>query len=172
MNKSKSGLRESLERNLPIILVSIGIILLMVVIFIWYIGGTREEFILIAIFFLFITVLILFNGLLLMIQSVRNRIDKLEFMMRVKFPEANVNHTNGIEVPSIRSVVLNNLERRIINVLQEQKANVTQTELKDLCQLNKTTLSLYLTSLEEKGLIKKVPQGRTNIIILAKEVKT
>ena len=44
MNNSKSGLKESLERNLPIILVSIGIILLIIVMFIWYIGGTQEEF--------------------------------------------------------------------------------------------------------------------------------
>ena len=172
MNKSNSELKDSLERNLPMILVSVGIILLMVVIFIWYIGGTREEFIILAIFLLFITVLILFNGLLLMIQNVRNRIDKLEFMIRIKFPETNVNSANGINIPAIRSVVLNNLEKRIINVLQEQKTNITQTELKDLCQLNKTTLSLYLTSLEEKGLIKKVAQGRTNLVILAKEVKT
>lgn len=172
MNNSKQGLKESLQQNLPIFLVSIGIILLIVVMFIWYIGGTQEEFIILAIFLLFITILILFNGLLLMIQSIRNRIDKLEFMMRIKFPETNVNSSNGIAVPAVRSVVLNNLEKRIINVLQEQKTSVTQTELKDLCQLNKTTLSLYLTSLEEKGLIKKVPKGRTNLVILAKEVKT
>jgi len=172
MNKSNSGLKDSIQSNLPIILVSIGIILLMVVMFLWYLGGTQEEFLILAIFLLFITVLILFNGLLLMIQNVRNRIDKLEFMIRVKFPETNVSSANGINVPAIRSVVLNNLEKRIINVLQEQKTNITQTELKELCQLNKTTLSLYLTSLEEKGLIKKVPKGRTNLIILTKEVKT
>ncbi len=172
MSKSNSGLKDSLARNLPIILVSIGIILLMVVMFVWYLGGTQEEFLILAIFLLFITVLILFNGLLLMIQNVRNRIDKLEFMMRLKFPETLVNSADGINVPAIRSVVLNNLEKRIINVLQEQKTNITQTELKELCQLNKTTLSLYLTSLEEKGLIKKVPKGRTNLVILTKEVKT
>ncbi len=172
MNSSNNGIKSSLERNLPIILVSIGIILLIVVMFIWYIGGTQEEFIILAIFLLFITILILFNGLLLMIQSVRNRIDKLEFMMRIKFPETQVGSLEGINVPTVRSVVLNNLEKRIINILQEQKAGVMQTELKDLCQLNKATLSLYLTSLEEKGLINKVPKGRTNLIILAKEVKT
>ena len=170
MSRSKSKFKDNLERSLPIILLSVGIILLFVVLALWYVGGQQQEFVFLAIFLLFITILVIFNGLLLMIQGLRNRMDKIEFMLRLKFPETNSN--NGIAIPSIQSVVLNNLERRIINVLQAQKMNVTQTELKDLCQLNKATLSLYLTSLEEKGLIKKIPKGRTNIIMLTKEVKT
>ncbi|MHA1785893.1 MAG: helix-turn-helix transcriptional regulator [Candidatus Helarchaeota archaeon] len=171
MSSSKSSLKDRIENNLPLILLITGLIFLFIVMAIWYVGGQQQEFIVLAIFLLFITILIIFNGLLLMIQSLRNRIEKLEFMMRLKFPEANSN-TNGINIPTVKSVVLNNLERRIINVLKEQKTEVTQTELKDLCQLNKTTLSLYLSSLEEKGLIRKLPKGRTNIVTLIKEVKT
>ena len=169
MSNSKSNMRKTLERNLPLILLVSGLVLLFIIMAIWYLGGQQQEFMIIAIFLLFITVLIIFNGLLLMIQSLRNRLDKIEFMLRLKFPEVN-SRAEGIAVPTVQPVVLNNLERRIINVLQNQKMEITQTELKDLCQLNKTTLSLYLTSLEEKGLVKKIPKGRTNIVILTKEV--
>ena len=170
MSKSKSNFKATIERNLPLILLLTGLIILFIVLAIWYLGGQQQEFLIVAIFLLFITILIIFNGLLLMIQGLRNRIDKIEFMLRLKFPEVN-SSSEGIAVPTVQPVVLNNLERRIINVLQDQKMEITQTELKELCQLNKTTLSLYLTSLEEKGLIKKVPKGRTNIIILTKDVK-
>ncbi|NHI93663.1 MAG: hypothetical protein EAX96_14350 [Candidatus Lokiarchaeota archaeon] len=170
MSKPLSNIKKSLERNLPLILLLTGIILLFIIMAIWYIGGQQQDFIIIAIFLLFITILVIFNGLLLMIQNLRNRLDKIEFMLRLKFPEVNTN-SEGITVPAVQPVILNNLERRIVNVLQDHKMEITQTELKDLCQLNKTTLSLYLTSLEEKGLIKKVPKGRTNVIILIKEVK-
>ena len=85
MNNSKSGLKESLERNLPIFLVSIGIILLIVVMFIWYVGGTQEEFIILAIFLLFITIIILFNGLLLIIMMFFTLENQITLLKRVRF---------------------------------------------------------------------------------------
>ena len=81
MNKPKSSIKESLERNLPLILLLSGLIFLFIVMAVWYLGGQQQEFLILAIFLLFITVLIIFNGLLLMIQSLRNRLDKIEFML-------------------------------------------------------------------------------------------
>ena len=60
-------------------------------------------------------------------------------------------------------------EKKVIKAVKEQDG-ITQATLRIRIDLSKTKLSLVLTGLEKKGLVKKVIKGKTNQIFLKKAI--
>lgn len=60
---------------------------------------------------------------------------------------------------------LNDEEKRVIKAVKEQDG-ITQQTLRYRTDLHKSKLSIILDTLEKKGLIKRVPKGKTNQVHL------
>jgi len=60
---------------------------------------------------------------------------------------------------------LNNDEQKVIKAVKEQEG-ITQQTLRLRVDMHKSKLSIVLDGLEKKGLIKKIPKGKTNQIFL------
>lgn len=61
-------------------------------------------------------------------------------------------------------------ERKIIETVMEEK-EITQKELKERLDFSKAKLSRLLRDLEERGIVKKEPYHRTNMVSLKKRLK-
>ena len=64
---------------------------------------------------------------------------------------------------------LDESEKKVIKAVKEQDG-ITQATLRIRTDMSKTKLSLVLTGLEKKGLVKKVIKGKTNQIFLKKAI--
>ncbi len=73
--------------------------------------------------------------------------------------------------PSVVVVTLTNIERRILNRLEENDGIIAQDELRRVTGLSKSTLSVSLSSLERKGLIRRETRGRTKIVQMVSSVR-
>ncbi|RLG52155.1 MAG: hypothetical protein DRN96_03480 [Thermoproteota archaeon] len=74
-------------------------------------------------------------------------------------------------LPKINSMdLLTNDERAILRVILDAGGSMLQKELPEATGLSKAKVSRVLKVLEEKGLVVKKPQGKTNIIVLSKSV--
>lgn len=60
---------------------------------------------------------------------------------------------------------LNEEEKKVLNAVREQDG-ITQQTLRLRTDLHKSKLSIVLDGLEKKGLIKRVPKGKTNQVFL------
>lgn len=60
---------------------------------------------------------------------------------------------------------LNEEEKKVIKAIKEQDG-ITQQTLRYRTDLHKSKLSIILDNLEKKGLIKRVPKGKTNLVYL------
>ena len=65
---------------------------------------------------------------------------------------------------------LTNQERKVINILMENDGKVQQYELSHLPNMNKVKTHRIISTLEEKGVIKKEKLGKINKIVLNKEL--
>jgi len=68
-------------------------------------------------------------------------------------------------------VTLTNVERRILNRLEENDGIMAQDDLRRATGLSKSTLSVSLSSLERKGLVHRETHGRTKIVHMKKQVR-
>lgn len=64
---------------------------------------------------------------------------------------------------------LTEAENRILLKLIEKKGKVSQDELSKLTKLSKSRISDVISSMEKKGIIRKVQRGRTNVIFLKED---
>lgn len=58
---------------------------------------------------------------------------------------------------------------RIIRIIKDNKGRVTQKEIRKQIPLSEAKISLMVTELEDKGIVKRIKKGRGNIIILNKK---
>ena len=56
----------------------------------------------------------------------------------------------------------------IIKIIKENNGRVTQKEIRKQIPLSEAKISLMITELEDKGIVKRIKKGRGNIIILKK----
>jgi uncharacterized membrane protein len=59
----------------------------------------------------------------------------------------------------------------LMDLIQKRGGRITQKELREIMPIGEAQLSLLLSELEFEGYVKKLKQGRGNIIILKKEIK-
>ncbi|MBU4284584.1 MAG: winged helix-turn-helix transcriptional regulator [Nanoarchaeota archaeon] len=57
----------------------------------------------------------------------------------------------------------------IIKIIKENKGRITQREIRKQIPLSEAKISLMITELEDKGIVKRIKKGRGNIIILNKK---
>ncbi len=57
----------------------------------------------------------------------------------------------------------------IIKIIKDNKGRVTQKEIRKQIPLSEAKISLMITELEDKGIVKRIKKGRGNIIILNKK---
>ncbi|MFW6273078.1 MAG: helix-turn-helix transcriptional regulator [bacterium] len=79
-----------------------------------------------------------------------------------------------IKISKDASATLDFLEpdmKKIINVLIKRKGKATQSEITKDTKINKVKVSRDLLKLEEKKIIKKIPNGMTNTISLSEELQ-
>ena len=55
---------------------------------------------------------------------------------------------------------------RVIRIIKENNGRVTQREIRKQIPLSEAKISLMITELEDKGIVKRIKKGRGNIIIL------
>lgn len=57
----------------------------------------------------------------------------------------------------------------IIKIIKENKGRITQKDIRKQIPLSEAKISLMITELEDKGIVKRIKKGRGNIIILKKK---
>lgn len=71
-------------------------------------------------------------------------------------------------VPSKKSPLSMEM-REVLDIIRGHKGKITQKDLRSKLEYSEVKVSLMLSELEKKGLIKKFKNGRENIVILVKE---
>ncbi len=112
---------------------------------------------------LVISLVLMVNISILVILRLQRRVTDLEIL--VTGTNQNQEKSNQVIV-----VTLTNTERRIINCLEENDLQMSQEDLRHATGFSKSTLSVTLSSLERKSLIRRIESGRTKTVILENKV--
>ena len=113
---------------------------------------------------LVISLVLVLNVAVLVVIRLQRRVSHLEGMM------VTSNAQTPTPAEKVLVVTLSNMERRIINRLEENGGQMTQDELRRATGLSKSTLSVTLSTLERKSLISRTESGRTKIVTLEHDV--
>lgn len=106
------------------------------------------------------------SALFLLVLRLRSRVARLEQYVAQPAGSSGATRLSIAEV-----VTLSNVERRIINCLEDSPEGLAQDELRRTTGLSKSTLSVALTDLERKSLIARQDLGRTKVVRLIREVR-
>lgn len=112
------------------------------------------------------SLVLMVSALSLLVLRLRSRVARLEQYV------AQSTSSSGATRLSIAEVVtLSNVERRIVNCLEQSPEGLAQDELRRTTGLSKSTLSVALTDLERKSLVARQDLGRTKVVKLIREIK-
>lgn len=125
----------------------------------------RETIFLAATIALFIALVLVVNVAVLVLLRLQQRVSHLESLIGAQQVQEQT-----IPEPEIIVVTLTNIERRVINRLEENGGSLTQDELRRATGLSKSTLSVTLKGLERKKLVAREESGRTKIVKLLRSV--
>ena len=125
----------------------------------------RETVILATTIALIISLVLIVNVAVLVILRLQRRVTRLEGLVTT-----SEQASSDIGNERVIVVTLSNVERRIVNRLEENGGQMAQDELRRAVGLSKSTLSVTLSSLERKSLISRETSGRTKTVVLAHKV--
>ncbi len=157
--------RRSSGIRLDVLLVIIAVVTLVISIWIWMLAMpiAREVVYLAATIALVISMVLIINVVVLVVLRMQRRISVLE--------DAITDSNDLSETkPEVIVITLTNVERRIINRLEENNGEMYQDELRRVTGLSKSTLSVTLSTLERKSVIERSTSGRTKIVKLITSV--
>lgn len=106
------------------------------------------------------------SALFLLVLRLRSRVARLE-----QYVAQPADSPGSARLSIAEVVTLTNVERRVINRLEERPDGLTQEELRRTTGLSKSTLSVALADLERKSLVVRQELGRTKVVRLIREVK-
>ncbi len=112
---------------------------------------------------LVISLVMIVNVSILVVLRLQKRVSHLEDLV-------TSNATKETQNERVVVVTLTNTERRIINRLEENEGEMAQDELRRVTGLSKSTLSVTLSALERKSIVRRVESGRTKIVVLEQKV--
>lgn len=155
------------SKRIDIVLIIIAIIILSTAIGIWIIAMpiAREIVFIATTIALVISLVLIVNVAILALFRMQKRIDRLESVLT-----ESRDTTDSTSEEEVLVITLSNVERRIINRLEENGGKMTQDELRRVTGLSKSTLSVTLTALERKTLVSREVSGRTKTVNLEKRV--
>ncbi|MFW9919346.1 MAG: helix-turn-helix transcriptional regulator [Candidatus Thorarchaeota archaeon] len=162
-----SSISDSTWKRLDIVLVLITVGVLSVAVWIWMLALPvgRETIFLAATIALFIALVLVVNVAVLVLLRLQQRVSHLESLIGAQQVQEQT-----IPEPEIIVVTLTNIERRVINRLEENGGSLTQDELRRATGLSKSTLSVTLKGLERKKLVAREESGRTKTVKLLRSV--
>lgn len=74
-----------------------------------------------------------------------------------------------IETAALKKLPLSTDLREVLDVIRGRKGRITQKDLRNRMEYSEVKVSLLLSELEKRGLIKKFKNGRENIVVLIDE---
>jgi len=74
-----------------------------------------------------------------------------------------------IEANALKKLPLSTDLREVLDIIRGHRGRITQKDLRSRLEYSEVKVSLLLSELEKRGLIKKFRQGRENIVILTDE---
>ena len=151
--------------RLDIVLVIIAVATLSISIWIFMVAMpiAREIVFLSAAIALVISLVLIINVIVLVVFRMQRRITHLEDALAGADDQQKTS-------PEVIVITLTNIERRVINRLEENGGQMGQDELRRATGLSKSTLSVTLSGLERKSVITRTISGRTKIVTLEKSV--
>ena len=114
---------------------------------------------------LVISLVLIFNVVVLVILRLQRRITHLEGVL-----QGNKSSIHETGEDKVLVVTLTNKERRILNRLEESGGTMNQDGLRRVTGMSKSTLSVTLSALERKSLISRESVGRSKVVTLEKRV--
>jgi len=87
------------------------------------------------------------------------------YYLRIR-PKKKPTQVKAFEAPPIKVVGLPEDLQEVIEKIRESDGRISQLELRKKLPYSEAKISLMLTDLESRGLIRKIKKGRGNIIIL------
>lgn len=154
------------RKRFDILLVFLSVITLSSALWVWITAMpvARETVFLATTIALVISLVLIVNISILIVLRLQKRVTHLEELV-------SGNTTNEAPQDKIVVVTLTNTERRIINRLEDNGGEMGQDELRRATGFSKSTLSITLTTLERKSIVRRVDSGRTKRVILEQKVK-
>lgn len=89
----------------------------------------------------------------------------------VSVTEPMIGHVNNskIDAAALKKLPLSTELQRVMDVIRSHKGQITQKDLRSRLEYSEVKVSLMLSELEKRGLIKKFKNGRENIVVLIDE---
>lgn len=112
-----------------------------------------------------ISLVLVVNVAILVVLRLQRRVTHLEDLLTAGEVGPGESEKERVVV-----VTLSNVERRIINRLEEGGGQMTQDELRRYAGLSKSTLSVALSSLERKSLVSRQVSGKTKTVVLIRNI--
>ena len=102
-------------------------------------------------------------------SGVRPGFGNLEETVSVTEPITEPADNSEIEAAALKKLPVSTDLRRVMDVIRSHKGQITQKDLRSRLDYSEVKVSLMLSELEKRELIKKVKNGRENIVVLIDE---
>jgi uncharacterized membrane protein len=103
------------------------------------------------------------------VSGVRPGVGNIEEAVSVTEPIIEPADNSEIETAALKKLPISTDLRIVMDVIQSRKGRITQKELRSRLDYSEVKVSLLLSELEKRGLIKKFKNGRENIVVLIDE---
>jgi uncharacterized membrane protein len=103
------------------------------------------------------------------LENIQEAASAKELVIDPREPGIEIADNSKIEPADLRKSPLSKDLREIVDVIRGHRGRITQKDLRSRLQYSEVKVSLLLSELEKRGLIKKLKRGRENIVILADE---
>ena len=84
-------------------------------------------------------------------------------------PITETAENSEIETAALKKLPLSTDLNEVLDAIQSHRGRITQKDLRSRLEYSEVKVSLLLSELEKRGLIKKLKRGRENIVILTDE---
>ncbi|MEM2141815.1 MAG: MarR family transcriptional regulator [Candidatus Thorarchaeota archaeon] len=150
-----------------VLLVLLSLVMMFAALWMWFMSRSigLEVVLLATTAALVISLLAVLATLALLILRLQEKIVDLELRVMNSLEPSKDSATEQVIL-----VALNNVERRILNCLEEHGARMTQDDIRRAVGVSKSTLSTALSSLERKQIIEREIDGRKKTVILRRSV--
>lgn len=106
------------------------------------------------------------SGVKLEFENAQEAVSSKEPVIEPGETEIEIADNSKIEPADLRKAPLTKDLREVLDVIRGHRGRITQKDLRSRLEYSEVKVSLMLSDLEKRGLIKKFKHGRENIVIL------